>query len=75
MLCGFMLWCVKDVGMLIADHLGGERKDAVSADMAAVASSSSAVKHLRAVEDSSMLLDMTVSLCGMAAKKVRSYTT
>lgn len=62
--------------MLIADHLGGERKDALSADMTTAATSSassavsSAIKHQRAVEDSNTVLDMTVSLCGMAAKRV-----
>ena len=59
--------------MLIADHLGGERKDALSADMAASATfsvSSSPAKHQRALEDSNTVLDLTVSLCGVAAKKV-----
>jgi hypothetical protein len=51
--------------MLIADHLGGERKDALLSDAASLA------KHQTLVEDSNTVLDMTISLCGMAAKKAQ----
>ena len=55
--------------MLIADHLGSERKNSLSSDSLSSTSTSPA-KHQSAVEDSRTVLDMTVSLCGMAAKKV-----
>lgn len=68
----FYLDWLQGVGMLVADHLGTERKDTLSSDMGTSSSSTSdsSTKQITEVEDSNIVLDMTVSLCGMAARKV-----